>query len=204
MKASFIAALAIAILLPASAAGQVRASDLRFALVRLQRAAETLPSALRPPRLVEDAAWLERRTGSTNLADVSEEYLQSLQRAADLLDTHPSRQVIDDIASELEAKVEHCRALGIGMGGSVLLRVNTRRGAQTVNDWQVFYLLKIYERVSAASPAAFPTLSTPAETKLDPGRYWVWARDPATGRTSERTLLSVAGQKEFRVDLPVP
>ena len=66
------------------------------------------------------------------------------------------------------------------------------------------YLLKIYERIKGASPAAFPTLSTPTEVRLDPGRYWMWARDPATGRTSDRTLVRVAGQTELPIDLPVP
>jgi len=90
------------------------------------------------------------------------------------------------------------------MGGSVLLRVNTRRGSSSVNNWQVFYLLKIYETAAGTSPTTFPTLSAPAETRLEPGRYWIWARDPATGRTSERALVRVSGKQEFRIDLPVP
>jgi len=112
--------------------------------------------------------------------------------------------LIDDITDELEAKIDHCRALGIGMGGSVLLRVDTRRGSASVNNWQVFYLLKIYEAAPGTSPTTFPTLSAPAETRLEPGRYWIWARDPATGRTSDRALVRVSGKQEFRIDLPVP
>ena len=38
--------------------------------------------------------------------------------------------------------------------------------------------------------------STPTEPRLEPGRYWVWARNPATGRTSERALVRVAGQND--------
>jgi hypothetical protein len=68
----------------------------------------------------------------------------------------------------------------------------------------VFSLLKFYERAGAGSALAFPTLSAPAVTRLDPGRYWLWARDPSTGRTSERSLLKVSGQQEFSIDLPVP
>ena len=205
MQACVIAVVtALTLMLPDAAAGQVRAADLRLALVQLQAAVDTLPRGARSAGLVAAVDWLDRRSSATNPATVSEEDLRSLQRAANLLHALPTSDVIDDVTSELEAKVEHCRALGIGMGGTVRLRVSTRRGAQTVSDWQVFYLLKIYERVGAASPAAFPTLSTPAEATLDPGRYWLWARDPATGRTSERSLVRVAGQNEFRVDLPVP
>jgi hypothetical protein len=112
--------------------------------------------------------------------------------------------VMDDVADELEAKVEHCLQLGIGMGGSVLLNVSTRRGPQTVGDWQVLYLLKVYEYVKGADPTVFPTLSTPTRTALEPGRYWLWARDPSTGRTSERALVRVVGRTELQIDLPIP
>jgi len=90
------------------------------------------------------------------------------------------------------------------MGGSVLLKVNTRRGSETVRDWQVVYLLKVYEHVAGAAPIVFPSLSTPTEAALEPGRYWLWARDPTTGRTSERALVRVLGRPELAVDLPVP
>jgi hypothetical protein len=38
---------------------------------------------------------------------------------------------------------------------------------------------------------------------IDPGRYWVWTRDPANGTTSDRVLIQVAGQKEVTIDLAV-
>jgi hypothetical protein len=113
-------------------------------------------------------------------------------------------EVIRDAADELEAKVEHCQVLGIGMGGSVQLSVNTRRGAQTVGDRQVLYLLKVYEHVKGAAPTVFPSLSSPTQAALDPGRYWLWARDPSTGRTSERALVRVVGRTQLQVDLPIP
>jgi len=81
---------------------------------------------------------------------------------------------------------------------------STKRGAETVRDWQVFYLLKIYEHVKGAAPTVFPSLSTPTQSALEPGRYWLWARDPLTGRISERALVRVAGQNQLQVDLPVP
>jgi hypothetical protein len=203
MKACFIAAAAL-MLVPAAAAAQVSAADLNLALSQLERAANGLPRPVRSPRLVAAVNWLERRTAATNPSRVSREYVRSLRLAADLLTEQPTREVVNDVTAELEAKVEHCRVLRIGMGGSVLLRVSTRRGPQTVGDWQVLYLLKIYERASAASPATFPSLSSPTETTVEPGRYWLWARDPATGRTGARTLVRVAGQTELKVDLPVP
>lgn len=204
-KAGLVLSIALVMMLPIAAAGQDRTAELRLALRQLQRTVDALPSGIKPPRLVQAVTWLVRNADADRgrAAQISEEYVRTLQRVTHLLQV-PSGAVLDDVTNELEAKVEHCKALGLGMGGSVLLRVSTRRGPQTVSDWQVFYLLKIYERVSGAAPLTFPTLSTPTETNLDPGRYWLWARDPATGRTSEPTLVSVAGRKEFLVDLPVP
>jgi hypothetical protein len=40
-----------------------------------------------------------------------------LRSAAALLKGRPSREVVDDVTAELEAKVEHCRTLGVPMGG---------------------------------------------------------------------------------------
>ena len=152
--------------------------DVNLAIGQLNLAVRALPPVAALPRIQAAVTWLSERAEKTDPANVSQEYVRSLQQAAELLRTDRRSVVADDVADELEAKVEHCRALGIDMGGSVLLSVNTRRGAQTVRDWQVFYLLKIYEHVKGAAPTVFPSLSTPTQSALEPGRYWLWARDP--------------------------
>ena len=182
----------------------MRASELQEAVVALSKVAESVPPNLKPPGLTPAVTWLINNVGKSDTSVVSGEYLESLRRAAELLKGSKDQRLILDVTSELEAKVEHCRVLGVGMGGSVLIRVNTRRSAQSVGDWQVQYLLKIYEYITAATPLTFPRLSTPTETRVEPGRYWVWARDPTTGRTTERVLVRVAGQPELAVDLVVP
>jgi hypothetical protein len=177
--------------------------DLKGALTELSSAVAALPATLRPARLVSAAEWLNSSYARTKPEDVSEEYTRSIRRAADLLRQQPKAEVVDDVASELEAKVEHCRQLGVGMGGSVRVRVKTRRGPLEVSDWQVLYLLKFDDWLKTP-PRNFLRLSSPTDTSVDPGRYWVWARDPATGRTSDRVLVQLAGLKEVLLDLPVP
>ena len=183
---------------------QVRRSDLDRALGQLGLAVRALPPVTARPRIQTAVAWLTDRAASTNPAEVSGEYVRSLEQLAELLRTSPRSDVAQDVAEELEAKVEHCRQLGIGMGGSVLLQVSTRRGPETVGNWQVFYLLKVYEHVKGAAPTVFPALSTPTQAALEPGRYWIWAREPSTGRVSERVLLRVVGKTQLQVDLPIP
>lgn len=195
---------ALVLAIPHSAGAQVRRTDVNLAIGQLNLAVRALPPVAALPRIQAAVTWLSERAETTDPANVSPEYVRSLQQVAELLRTDRRSVVADDVADELEAKVEHCRALGIDMGGSVLLSVNTKRGAQTVRDWQVFYLLKIYEHVKGAAPMVFPSLSTPTQSALEPGRYWLWARDPSTGRLSERALVRVAGQNQLQVDLPVP
>jgi hypothetical protein len=200
----FALALALVLTLPDVAGAQVRRVDLDRTLGQLSLAVRALPPVSALPRIQAAVTWLSERARTTNPAEVSKEYLGSLQQLAELLRTDPRSQVADDVAEELEAKVEHCRLLDIGMGGSVLLQVNTRRGPQAVGNWQVLYLLKVYEHVKGATPTVFPALSSPTQSALEPGRYWLWARDPATGRTSERALVRVLGRTQLQVDLPVP
>jgi hypothetical protein len=200
----FALAVVFALSVTDVASAQVRRTDLNLAIGQLGLAVRTLPPVAASSRIQAAVTWLTERAGSSDPAHISKEYVRSLEQIAELLRLNRRSDVIDDVAAELEAKVEHCRLLGIGMGGSVLLKVNTRRGPQTVADWQVVYLLKVYEHVDGATPTVFPSLSTPTEAALEPGRYWLWARDPTTGRTSDRALVRVLGRSELAVDLPVP
>ena len=189
------------------------------ARARVQPREEALPAVLAdlrqvvvsvdipPPArsgLLADVDWFIAESKRSSGAEITPEYIRSFTRVTELLKSRPSPETLADVAAELQAKREHCRALGVGMGGVVKLLVNTRRGSAAAPDWQVLYLLKIYEWVPGAAATNFPRLSTPTELDLEPGRYWVWARDPATGKVSERILVKAAGQRELMVDLSVP
>ena len=190
---------------------QTTEAELRRVTEDLYQAALATRTVTSPPALVASASWLRdsvRRPAFwsgpiTRPAEVSPDYVRSLRLAAELLRRKPPEQVVRDIAEDLLLKVEHCQALRIGMGGRVKLTVNTRRGDGTVSNLQVRYLLKFYEIVKGAEPESFARLSSPTDVSVAPGRYWVWAVDPATGRSSNRTLVRAAGQRELVVDVPV-
>jgi hypothetical protein len=175
-------------------------------LADLRTTVAALPKELQSERLHQAVDWLANqpsRPGFT-AADISIEYTQSLLAAAGLLRQLPLREVVDDVTADLEAKVEHCRALGVSMGGRVTVRVNTIRAAAPVSNWRVNALPKLYERVQGTTPRQFLRVSTPTEMALEPGRYWVWAHDPTTGQTSERVLVRVAGAQSLQLDLVIP
>ncbi len=205
MKRVLIAAIAfhMAFSQAIGAQSSSRSADLRKALTALRTSVAALPEGLRSTRLTSATEWLENNYSRTRPETVSEEYARSLQRASELLSRMPTPAVVDDVTGELEARVDHCRRLGIGMGGVVLLKVNTRQGARVVGDWEVFYLLKFDEWLKTP-PRNFLRVSSPTEMNLEPGRYWIWARDPATQKTGNRVLVQVSGQTELALDLPVP
>jgi hypothetical protein len=199
----FVATFAVALTRASSAQVEVASTELQTVVLTLATAATRVPESLRTPRLIDATEWLQGNVKKTRASDVSREYVSSLERAAQVLSSATRAEVVEDVTRELEVKVQHCRSLGVSMGGSVLLKVNTRRAARVVGDWQVLYLLKFDEWLKTP-PRNFLRVSSPTEMYVEPGRYWIWARDPATGTTSDRVLVEVAGRKELLLDLPVP
>jgi len=112
---------------------------------------------------------------------------------------------IEAVAEDLETKLEHCTKSGGRLGGSVTVRVRTLQGGIESKSWQVFYMPRIFEAATNATPDLFPQLSSPTEETLVPGRYVMWVRDPATARLGERTVVKVGeGRMELLLDLSVP
>lgn len=114
-------------------------------------------------------------------------------------------RVLEALADDLEAKLEHCVASGGKLGGAVRVLVRTRDPRQEVRDWQVLYLPKIQEASASASPAVFPQLSSPTDERLVPGRYVIWARNPFNGQSGDRQVFKVGeGRTDLTIELPVP
>ena len=206
MRVRAFVILALVLSLAGTASAQAPVPPVTQVLADLRSAVAALPPELRSDRLSEAVTWLANQPSRPgfNATDISLEYTQSLLASAGLLKQLPIAEVVADVTADLEAKVEHCRKLGVGMGGQVTLRVNTLRAAAPVGNWRVQALPKIYERVQGTTPRQFLRVSTPTEMALPPGRYWVWANDPASGATSERVLVRVSGQQVLQLDLTIP
>jgi hypothetical protein len=132
-------------------------------------------------------------------------YIAALEAALMLGDAETLAATVDAVAEDLEVKLEHCTKSGGRLGGSVIVRVRTVQGGTESRSWQVFYMPRVFEAASNATPDLFPRLSSPTEESLVPGRYVMWVRDPATARLGERTVVKVGeGRKELLLDLPVP
>lgn len=198
-RRTLLLVLGLAAVPSAASAQGVTAAELRAVLDRLASVATTFEG----PRLRAAVRWLQNNAAGADLRRLTREYVRSLERAASALERRPLPPVVEDVTRELEAKVAHCQRLGVGMGGTVAVRVETRRGGAAVPDWQVQYLLKFDDWLKTP-PRTFPKVSTPTEVRVEPGRYWLWARNPATGATSERVLVDVVGVTSLPVDVTVP
>lgn len=132
-------------------------------------------------------------------------YITALESALKAGNAATLAATVDAVAEDLEVKLEHCTKSGGRLGGSVVVRVRTVQGGAESRSWQVFYMPRVFEAASNATPDLFPQLSSPTEETLVPGRYVMWVRDPATARLGERTVVKVGeGRKELLLDLPVP
>jgi hypothetical protein len=132
-------------------------------------------------------------------------YIAALESALKAGNAATLAATVDAVAEDLEIKLEHCTKSGGRLGGSVVVRVRTVQGGAESRSWQVFYMPRVFEAASNATPDLFPQLSSPTEETLVPGRYVMWVRDPATARLGERTVVKVGeGRKELLLDLPVP
>jgi hypothetical protein len=133
------------------------------------------------------------------------EYIAALEAALKIGDAQTLAATVEAVAEDLEVKLEHCTLSGGRLGGSVVVRVRTLQGGAESRSWQVFYMPRVFEAASHATPDLFPQLSSPTEETLVPGRYVMWVRDPVTARLGERTVVKVGeGKKELLLDLPVP
>ena len=113
--------------------------------------------------------------------------------------------VLDAIGDDLEVKLEHCTRSGGKLGGSVVVNVRTLAGSEESRNWQVLYLPRVLEASGVTTADRFPQLSSPTHETLVPGRYVMWARDPATNQVSERTVVKVGeGRGELTLDLALP
>lgn len=179
--------------------------------------AELAPWRSRPEPAVKEAAERASRALSDLRSQaerfwkpsqpVSQSYLADM--AATLWALHGARNspepaaVLDSAADDLTVRLQYCRTTNTGLGGKVQLRVHTMKGGAEVKNWRVFYLPKIFEDQSAGEP--FPTYSSPTEFPLSPGRYLIWAKNPATGAEGERSVVRLGGGRSLEeLQIPLP
>jgi ankyrin repeat protein len=156
-------------------------------------------------RIIDIANWyLDQLAHAQWSPKYSREYFVSLQSMADTLENSSGTDVVKEIADDLGDKRDFCVRNHVDMGGSVKVQVRTRQQDKEVSNWQVYFLLRIYETNPSAAPGAFLRWSSPTSEEIEPGRYFFWAENPSTKAKTERKLVPLHEGQTAAVDLLVP
>lgn len=157
---------------------------------------------------LRDLAWLRRAAGP----GVNGAMVKALGADADVLRAvltgaagNP-QQAIASVAEDLALKTAYCRANAAGMNAVVKLTVRTWSGADVAPRWQVAYLSAPLAVLRRADAEQFPQFSSPTSMSLPPGRYVIWAQDPADASRrgpSKEVALGEHGRDAVEVDVLV-
>lgn len=159
---------------------------------------------------LEDWKFIDRRWSPLKPLDPTYRmnltiYVYSLESALREPDQAKAYSMFQDLAADLRIKANHCRATGTGLGGLVNVIVKTQRGDTEVAAWQVYWKPKILEFAKQYRAEAFPKPSSPTSQELAPGRYLMWAQDPATGKRGNEEVVTIGeGKKAVDKTLFVP
>jgi hypothetical protein len=113
--------------------------------------------------------------------------------------------LIHEVAEDMKVKADNARHSADGLGKEVLVKVHTKRNAQEINGYQVWYVQKgMLDDKSFHT--RFGKLSTPTEQRgFCPGRYAMWARkDKTAGEPSTIQIPSQLGARSDDVDVDAP
>jgi hypothetical protein len=165
-------------------------------------------------RIREHLAFLDQARGRALGGRIPPEYAQSL--AADLTLLRRSRlefgadpqrllAAVTEVAADLEVKRRHGEAaLGLSAGGlrNVQVVVRTLRGDREEPNHFVWYVARGWSD-DRQRFRRFDRVSSPTETTMAPGNYYMWA---GTAHDPDRHLITIGGhgQRQHSVDLKLP
>jgi hypothetical protein len=168
--------------------------------VRVARALEFLKQEV--PEAAGDLKWIEANLGidvPEATARSMEALVEALQRASG---SAPLRErVIAAVRDDLAIKVRACRNSGAGMATVARLVARTWSATEPrreVTRWDVHYLLAPLALTGSLPGESFPAFSSPTAVTLPPGRYVLWAQDPAQPQRRGPSREIVVGTVEGR------
>jgi hypothetical protein len=175
---------------------------------------QTSSNGSAPAGIDQDVQYLRERwlAGQKQQKQVPAIYANSLQLDSILLNAwalkefagrtltdRESALLLQDVADDLETKAAQCKLSRAGWASLVDVTVNTRRGAQLLSGYEVWYVPKGWASVRSMWQR-FPQLSSPTGLSLAPGNYLVAVNK---GRP-EQIRVGGTGQQHEQIDLLVP
>ena len=171
-------------------------------------------------KIGSSVTFLQGFTASSSNKEMPDEYLKSLKLDADLLKTLAGRkyspnpkldrtelhQRLEDVASDLEIKVNTIKR---GRGGAVKLIeviVHAKKGEQEVGGFEVWYVPRGWDN-NPGQYSRFDRVSNPANPpamNLAPGNYLMWLSKGKDATPRQLVRIGGDGKLKREVDLVVP
>ena len=136
------------------------------------------------PGAARDLSWLRESVRDAVPPDALKG-LEAIDAALSRIDQLPEADRRDLVASaelDLRIKAAYCRSHPEGMAALIPLVVHTWSPGEVkaeVRQWDVRYLSAVLAVFPETPGEPFPAFSSPTAKSLPPGRYVVWAQDPA-------------------------
>jgi hypothetical protein len=157
------------------------------------------------------ADWLIGRFGEITTGDIPAAYRQSLKTLVTSLahakagsDRQSLCRVADYAVRDLVAKHQDCKTFGHART-RVSVEIRTVHNGVPQPNWEVYLIwLPEGDRFTGV-PRRLESLSTPAKGKVPfPGEFMVFARHPASQRSTPQQQISVSAADPFTWSLTVP
>ena len=136
------------------------------------------------PEAARDLGWLRESVRGV-VPPEALKGLEAIDAALTRLDQLPEsdrRNLIASAELDLRIKAAYCRSHPDGMAALIPLVVHTWAPGEKkteVAQWDVRYLTALMAVFPETPGEPFPGFSSPTAKSLPPGRYVVWAQDPA-------------------------
>lgn len=183
-------------LAPATPDAQDTGTNVRQTLRALRQRVDKLNVPSRAA-IFRSLSWLD--DNSLGRGPVNDMMRRSLQADLDsLADAETmSREALNAVtkavADDLAIKVAYCDARSAGMNATVEVSVRTWRGKTQEGSWGVAFITAPLAILHRDRAERFPAFSSPTKLRMAPGRYVIWAQDPADDRVKGRSVEITVG-----------
>jgi hypothetical protein len=158
----------------------------------------------------EDGMYLYQKLDGAGWEKVGSDYLQSLNDLAEGLirlgtapRTEKSCAMLRLIVKDLHTKRADCAAMGHSRT-DIPVEISTTQGKDPVPRLEVYFRWLPAGDHFTTVPKRLRDLSSPARGTVPiPGEFEIFARDPATGKSTTPERVSIGGSATFKWPLPV-
>lgn len=158
----------------------------------------------------KDALFLTQRLKQAGWKSVDPDYVASLDSLFKALvqiagerDTNQACDRLRLVVSDLHTKRQDCEALGHSRT-NIRVEVLTEAGNGPLNGLEIYWRWLPRGDQFDTDPKRLSKLSSPALGNVPvPGEYELFAKDPASGRTTHPERVSIGGTEVFHWSLPI-